>query len=72
MEIWTVSAKCNTIKDLPIKWGLFLKKSWLSDLEILELCDQVNCEENTQKELPKRFETENIVNQITTEPSTTT
>ena len=48
-----------------------LKKEWLSDLDILEICGLVNCEEYTPRESPKCIETNNIEKQITTESRNT-
>ena len=51
---------------------MILKKSWLSDPEILGICEQVSCKEYAQEELFSQIETENTENKITTESSTTT
>ena len=57
MEIWSESAKFNTNQA-----KLILKEGWLPELEILEICEQVNREEYTQKEPLKQIETQNIEN----------
>ena len=49
---------------------MILKKDWISDFEILELYEQVNCEEYEQKP-PTRIETQNPENQNNTDPNTT-
>ena len=61
-EIWTESAKFDTIHRLVDQARLILKKGWLSDLEILEICGQVNREEHIQRKPHKRIETQNIEN----------
>ena len=38
---------------------MILKKSWFSDLEIVEIFGQVSHEEHAQEEHPKRAETKN-------------
>ena len=64
VEIWTESAKYNTSQRLTDQARLILKKSWLSDLDTLEICGQVNCWEHIQRGLLWRMETQNIKNQI--------
>ena len=50
MYIRTESAKFKcTSQRLADQARLILKKSWLSDLKILEICEQVNCEEYSQE-----------------------
>ena len=69
VEIWTESAKFDTSQRLADQTRLILRKGWLFwpwDTS----CGQVNFEEHAQWELPKRIGTQNIENQITTEPST--
>ena len=52
--IWTDSAKSNRkSQKLADQEMLIIKKGRLSDLEILEICGQVNREELTQREPPK-------------------
>ena len=46
------------------------KKGWFFDIEILEVCGQVNCEKYSQRGSSKRIDTLNIENQIITEPNT--
>ena len=53
IEILTESTKFNTSQRLAEQVRLILKKGRLSELEILELCGYVNCEENTQREHSK-------------------
>ena len=55
MEIWTEFEKCNTSQKLADQVKQILKTGWFSDLEIQEMCGQVNREEYTQRELPKRY-----------------
>ena len=50
MDIWRKSAKFNTRQRLADQVKLILKKGWLSDQEILKICEQENREEYTQKE----------------------
>ena len=61
----------SAAKRLANQIRLILKKGWSFDLEILLTCVQVNQEKYTQRELPKRIETPNMKNQITTEPRQT-
>ena len=60
MKIWIKSSKLNISQRLTNKARLILKKGWWSDLEILEICRQVNREENTQRVFPKGIEAQNI------------
>ena len=54
MEIWTGSTKSNkTSQKVSEEARLILKKGWLSDWNIREICGQVNHEQYTQRELPK-------------------
>ena len=50
---WAESAKFEPNQKLVEQIRLFLKKGWLSELELLEIWGQVNREEYTQKELSK-------------------
>ena len=71
MEIWKESARFYTSRRLADFAIMILKKSWLSDLEILAICRLINREEYTQEELATRIETHYTENQNTTAPSTT-
>ena len=44
--------KFNTSQKLVEQTRLILKEGWFSDFEILEICEQVNHGEYTQRELP--------------------
>ena len=49
IEIWAESARFNiTSQKLADQARIILKKGWFSDLEILEIYEQVNREENQQ------------------------
>ena len=70
MEILTESSKFYTTRRRLLEQAkLVLKKVWLFDLEILEICQHINLEEYTQKE-PSLNKLKQ--NQTTKEPSTTT
>ena len=59
MEIWTESAKFNAATQrFANQARLILSKDWLS--EIVKICEIVNREEHTQRELSKQFETQII------------
>ena len=59
MEIWIESAWFNTTNERSTDQArLILQKDWFSDFEILEIWDQVNCEEYEQTP-PIRTETLN-------------
>ena len=49
---------------------MILKKGWISDFEILEICGHVSCEVYEQG-LPTRIETQNTENRNNTSRSTT-
>ena len=83
-EIWAESARFNrTTQRLADQARIILKKGWISDLEVLEICKQVNTEEYSQdspfpnrntkcwkKEPPNRIKKENTENQNPKLPST--
>ena len=85
IEIWAESARLNTWSQrLADQARMILKKDCFSDLEILEIHQQVNREEyekdlitqtgmlNAEKqELPNRIETQNNEKRITIHPNTT-
>ena len=58
-EIGSESTKFNTSQRLAEQAKLILKKCWFSDLEILEICEQVSREENDQEKPPTRIESQN-------------
>ena len=62
----------TTIKRLADQTRWILKKGLFSDLEIKEICKQMNKEEYTQRQSPKRCETVNIASRTITKPTTTT
>ena len=66
MEIWKESSEFNVNQWLAQQARFVLKKGWLFDVDILEICGQVNREEDTQREFPKQIETQNIESKITT------
>ena len=72
MEFLTESAKSNTTNQrLDDQVRLILQENWLSDLEIKEICRQVNCEQHYIRKLRKGTETHDIDNAILTEPRNT-
>ena len=71
MHIWIEFAKINTSQSLSDKAKLILQKGRVSNKEIRGIFGLVNREEHTQRDLPKRIETQNIENQTITEPRNT-
>ena len=51
VEIWKESSY-TTSQTLANQARFILKKDKFSDVEILKMCKQLNCEDNTQIELP--------------------
>ena len=64
MKSWTEPTKLNTSHRLTNQARLILKKVLLSDLDIREMCRQLNREDYTQREPPKRIETQSIEKQV--------
>ena len=52
IEIRTEFAKFNTSQRIANQAKMILKKDWLFDLEVLEICWQLNREEQSQREFP--------------------
>ena len=84
IEIWAVSAQFNAIsKRLADQARMILMKGWFSDLEIIEIYQQVKREEYQQnliyietlnaekQEAPNRIETQNKEKRKFTHPSNT-
>ena len=65
IQVWRESTKFN-LTSLADQARKIWKKGWFSDLEILEICEQVPREENTQREPSERIETKTIENETIT------